>query len=50
MQMGGVDIKYHFILESEFWRVDFIREVVDLKYGELEGFTTEELEIIQAYL
>ena len=50
LEMGGVDIKYHDILESEFWRVDFIREVVDLKYGELEGFTTEELEIIQDYL
>ena len=52
LEMGGVDIKYHDILESEVWRVDFIREIVDLKYGKLEvqGFTTEELEIIQDYL
>ena len=50
--MGGVDIKYHDILESEVWRVDFIKEVVDLKYGDLEvqGFTREELETIQEYL
>ena len=52
LEMGGVEIKYHDILESEVWRVDFIREIVDLKYGKLEvqGFTTEELDYIQDYL
>ena len=52
LEMGGVDIKYHDILESEVWRVDFIKKVVDIKFGELEvqGFSTEELEIIQDYL
>jgi hypothetical protein len=52
LEMGEVEIKYHDILESEVWRVDFIREIVDLKYGKLEvqGFTTEELDYIQDYL
>ena len=52
LEMGGVEIKYHDILESEVWRVDFIKEVVELKYGDLEvqGFTREELETIQEYL
>ena len=52
LEMGGVEIKYHDIVESEVWRVDFIKEVVDLKYGDLEvqGFTREELETIQEYL
>ena len=49
---GDIDIEYHEILESEAWRVDFIKEVVELKYGDLSlpGFTEEELEEIQNYL
>ena len=47
-----IDIKYHEVLESEVWRVDFIKEVVELNYGNLSlsGFTAEELEEIQEYL
>ena len=46
------DIKYHEVQESEVYRVDFIKEIVELKYGELvvPGFTVEELEEIQDYL
>ena len=31
LEFGKVDVKYHEIQESEAWRVDFIREVVDVK-------------------
>ena len=47
-------IKYHEVevLESEAWRVNFIKEVVELKYGDLDGpgFTAEEFEEIQDFL
>ena len=47
-----VDVKYHEIQESEAWRVDFIREVVDVKIGDLvvSGFDLEELEFIHEQL
>ena len=52
LDVCDTDIKYHEVLESEVWRVDFIKEVVELKYGDLSlpGFTAEELEEIQEYL
>ena len=52
LESGKVDVKYHEIQESEAWRVDFIREVVDVKIGDLvvPGFDIEELEFIQEQL
>ena len=52
LEFGKVDVKYHEIQESEAWRVDFIREVVDVKIGDLvvPGFDLEELEFIQEQL
>jgi hypothetical protein len=45
LESGKVDVKYHEIQESEAWRVDLIREVVDVKIGDLvvPGFDLEEL-------
>ena len=37
LEMGGVDIKNHDILESEVWRVHFIREIVDLNIESLKS-------------
>ena len=52
LEVCEIDIKYHELLESEAWRVDFIKEVVELKYGDLDvpGFTAEEFEEIQDFL
>ena len=52
LEFGKVDVKYHEIQESEAWRVDLIREVVDVKIGDLvvPGFDLEELEFIQEQL
>ena len=43
-----VDVKYHEIADAEVWRVDFIKEVIELKLGELyvQGFTAQEFEEI----
>ena len=49
---GDVDFKYHKVPEDEAWRVDFIKEIIEIKHGELEvsGFTKEELIEIQDFL
>ena len=51
-ETGNIDVKYHEIQESEAWRVDFIREVAEVKIGDLvlPGFDLEELEFIQEQL
>ena len=52
LEFGKVDVKYHEIQESEAWRVDFIKEVANVKIGNLvvPGFYLEELEFIQEQL
>ena len=42
---GNVDVKYNDIPEEETWRVEFIREVIELRHGDLElpGISQEEL-------
>jgi hypothetical protein len=47
-----IDIKYHEVLESEAWRVDFIKEVVEVKYCDLDipGITAEKFEEIKDFL
>ena len=51
LEKGGVKIKYNQILETELWRIDFIKELFELRNWEheVEGFTPEELEAIQKY-
>ena len=48
----NVDIQYHMVPESEAWRVDFVKEIVDMKHGELEvpGMLLTELDYILNYL
>ena len=45
-------MKYHDIEESEAWRVNFIKEIVDVEKGNLlvPGFDLEELDFIQDQL
>ena len=52
LEHGRTEVKYHEIEDSEAWRVDFLKEVVDIKYGNLlvPGFDLEELEFIQEQL
>ena len=52
LEAGSVDIKYLEVIESEAWRIDFLKEVVELRNGDLEvtGFSKEELEEIKEYL
>ena len=52
LETSEVIVEYHEIEDSEKWRVDFIREVVEFKLGELkvDGFTAKELEEIQDFL
>ena len=47
-----IDIRYHEVLESDAWMIDFIKELVELKYRDLNvpGFTAEEFEEIQDFL
>ena len=49
---GYVDVKYHEISDEEAWRVDMIKEIVDMKNGDLEiaGISQEDLDQIQEYL
>ena len=45
-------IEYNSILEEDKWRVDTIKEILDMKYGELNipaGWTNSELEDILKY-
>ena len=46
------DIEYHEIPDSETWRVDFVKEIVELKNGDIElpGFDRKELEEILDFL
>ena len=43
------DFKYHEAPDDEAWRTAFVREVVELRYGDLEvsGISVEELMEIQ---
>ena len=43
------DIEYHQIEEKELWRIDMVKELLDLKHGDKitpEGWSNEELDMI----
>ena len=43
------DIKYHTVEENQMWRIELIRELLDIKYGILclpEGWSEDALEEI----
>ena len=45
-------LKYHQIDENEIWKVNFIKEITNLKFNQLEveDFSREELDEILSYL
>ena len=50
--MGNVDFDYHKVDESEAWRVDFVQEIIELRFGDLEvpGMDHDELQQILEYI
>ena len=50
--LKDVDIPYHAVPPDEAWRIGFVKEIVDLKHGELEvpGLLKKELDSILEYL
>ena len=49
---GNIDVEYNPIPASETYRINFIKEIVEVKHGEVEvpGFSQEELDHIKEYL
>ena len=52
LEVGKTDFEYHRVEESEEWRINFVKEVVDLRYGDLHvpGMGVDELNEILEYL
>ena len=48
----NIDIDYHAVDPQETWRIDFVKELVDVKHGDLEveGITPDELGQILNYI
>ena len=46
------EVQYHPVPDSEAWRVDFVKELVELQHGNLEvvGMLKTELDHIMSYL
>ena len=52
LENSNIDFDYYAVEESESWRIDFIRELIDIRYGDLEasGMESEELSEILAFI
>ena len=48
----AMDIRYHEISEENVWRVNIVKELTDVKFGEsyVEGFSRKELDSILNYV
>ena len=48
----AMDIKYHEISEADAYKVNLVKELTDVKFGEafVEGFSRKELDSILSYL
>ena len=48
----ALDIKYHEIKEEDAWRVGFVKELTDVKFGEayVDGFSRKELDFILKFV
>ena len=46
------DFDYHKVEECESWRIDIMKELIDIRYGDLEatGMDSEELSEILAFI
>ena len=47
----GGDIEYHPVKNDDRWKVSFIKECIDVKFGRLDvdGFSADELEEIDVF-
>ena len=52
LKAGNADFDYHTVSEANRWKIDFIRELIDVRDDELtvDGMDQEELEEILEYL
>ena len=52
LEVGKVDFEYHKVEETEAWRIDFVQELIDLRYGDLHvpGMDVDELKEILDYI
>ena len=52
LKANNFDIEYHKIQEYDSWKINFVQELVELRYGDLHvpGMTTEELQQILEHL
>ena len=52
LEVGQVDFEYHEVKEINAWRVGFIKELIELRYGELEvpGMEVDEIKQILDYI
>ena len=52
LEVGKVDFEYHKVEETEAWKIDFVQELIDLRYGDLHvpGTEVDELKEILDYI
>ena len=52
LKAGNVDFAYHTVKEADTWKIDFVKELIDVKNDDLNvaGMNNEELEEILEYL
>ena len=52
IRIGNCDFEYHKVSEEDMWRIDFVRELVELRHEDLDvsGIETEDLQHILEYL
>ena len=50
--LKNVDVSYHVVPDDYVWRVGFVKELIEIKYGSLvvPGMLQTELEDIMSYL
>ena len=52
LKAGNVDFAYHTVKEADKWKIDFVKELIDVKNDDLNvaGMYNDELEEILEYL
>ena len=52
IRTSNCDFEYHKVSEEDKWRIDFVKELVELRHGDLDvqGMDAADLELILEYL
>ena len=52
LDVRNTDFEYHLVKDSEKWKIGFVKELIDVKLGDLvvEGFSYEEIDETLRYL